>query len=131
MQIDWRFVDYVMSRWAEWQIANAWFTGYAANSALTAMIEGGAGTKNNGHRILCKDPPRQVQGAHLLIYALPPNQYNAVIVHYGAILNDDGSKTTQQQKAAILSISETALSERLRRARKKVARGLESSTLIN
>lgn len=145
-QLGWREVDSLLKYWgsARWRVGLC--GGFPGQSAITARVElyeprewfqvkqlTASGKQNpyyGGHRILYDQAwsvSRRLLMVNAAVNALPEPQFRAVAVVYavGYMTNEDFS---HKQRAEMLGISPDALSERLRRARKKLAVILANAT---
>lgn len=145
-ELSWRHVDDLLKYWgsARWRVGLC--GGFPEQSAIASRVElyeprewfqvkqitasGRQSRYFGGHRILYDDawgPSRRLLMVNAAVNALPEAQFMAVVVSYavGYVSTEDFS---QKQLADMLSISPDALSERLRRARKKLARTLAKAT---
>lgn len=145
-QLGWREIDALLKYWgsSRWRVGLC--GGFPEQSAITARVElyeprewfqvkqiTASGRQNpyyGGHRILYDKAwgvSRRLLMVNAAINALPEPQFRAIAVTYavGYMTNEDFS---QSQRAEMLGISVDALSERLRRARKRLAVVLANAT---
>lgn len=145
-QLGWRHVDSLLKYWgsSRWRVGLC--GGFPGQSAITARVElyeprewfqmkqltanGRQNPYYGGHRILYDQAwtvSKRLLIVNAAVNALPEQQFRAVAVTYavGYMSTEDFS---HKQKAEMLGISPDALSERLRRARKKIAIILANAT---
>lgn len=138
-ELSWRDVDALLKYWgsSRWRVGLC--GGFPEASSITTRVElyeprewfqvkqiTASGRQNpyyGGHRILYDQAwtvsPRLIL-INTAVNALPEPQFRAVAVSY-AVGYMSGEKVSQKQQADMLGISAEALSERLRRARKRLA----------
>ena len=85
---------------------------------------GGKGTIQNGHRILCLDPPKSVWICGYLVSKLPEAEREALEAEHVYKLKGDNTQWDAREKAELLHISYGTFRVRLHRGTKKVALGL-------
>jgi hypothetical protein len=145
-QLDWRAVDALLKYWgsSRWRVGLC--GGYPGQAACAGRVElyeprdwfqvgqlTAQGRQNpyyGGHRILyygAWNVSKRLLIINAEVNALPEPQFLAIVVTYavGYVSNEDFS---HKQKAEMLEITPDALSERLRRARKKLAVTLANAT---
>lgn len=144
-QLGWREVDSLLKYWgsSRWRVGLC--GGFPEQSAITERVElyeprewfqvkqlTARGRQNpyyGGHRILYGgwSVSKRLLMVNAAVNALPEPQFRAIAVTYavGYMTNEDFS---HKQRAEMLGISPDALSERLRRARKKLAVILAKAT---
>lgn len=145
-QLGWREVDSLLKYWgsSRWRVGLC--GGFPEQSSITNRVElyeprewfqvkqiTASGRQNpyyGGHRILYDQAwsvSRRLLMVNAAVNALPEPQFRAIAVTYavGYMTNEDFS---QKERAEMLGISPEALSERLRRARKRVAVILAKAT---
>lgn len=144
--LSWRAVDSLLRYWgsARWRVGLC--GGFPEQSAITNRVElyeprewfqvkqitasGRQSPHYGGHRILYDvawTVSRRLIMVNAAVNTLPEPQFRAIVVAYavGYTYSEDFS---QKQQAEMLGISQEALSERLRRARKKLAVILAKAT---
>lgn len=145
-RLGWREVDALLKYWgsSRWRVGLC--GGYPEQSSITTRVElyeprewfqvkqitanGRQNPYYGGHRILYDQAwkvSRRLMMINAAINELPEPQFKAIAVTYaiGCMANEDIS---HKQRADLLGISSDALSERLRRARKKIAVRLARAT---
>lgn len=147
-ELNWRHIDYLLKQWGRW----VWLYGesvgcYPSQSAHIGLVERappfswfrvrqltakGRGTRACGsHRILgeySRFMPDFIKRVNIAVHALPEGQYLAILVKYATGLDAFGREWPDEMRAIALEITEIALDERLRAARKKIARVLANTT---
>lgn len=145
-QLGWREVDSLLKYWgsSRWRVGLC--GGFPEQSSITTRVElyeprewfqvkqvTASGRQNpyyGGHRILYDkawNVSKRLLMINAAVNALPEPQFRVIAVTYavGYMSNEDFS---HKQKAEMLGISPDALSERLRRARKKIGVMLAKAT---
>lgn len=145
-RLGWREVDDLLKYWgsSRWRVGLC--GGYPEQSATVGRVElyeprdwfqvsqlTARGKQNRylgGHRILYDKAftvSKRLLMVNMAVNALPEPQFHAVVVAY-AIGYVSGEDSSHKQKAEMLGVTPDALSERLRRARKNLARTLAKAT---
>lgn len=145
-RLGWREMDALLKYWgsARWRVGLC--GGFPEQSSITTRVElyeprewfqvkqiTASGRQNpyyGGHRILYDQAwsvSRRLLMVNAAVNALPEPQFRAIVVSY-AVGYTYGEQFSQKQQAEMLGISPDALSERLRRARKRLSQVLAKAT---
>lgn len=145
-QLGWREVDSLLKYWgsSRWRVGLC--GGFPEQSSITTRVElyeprewfqvkqiTASGRQNpyyGGHRILYDQAwrvSRRLLMVNAAVNALPEPQFRAIVVNY-AVGYTYGEQFSHKQQAEMLGISPDALSERLRRARKRLSQVLAKAT---
>lgn len=146
--LSWRHVDYLLKQWGRY----LWLFGisvgcYPRESAIVGMWDqappfswfrvrqltarGRDSQQYGGHRILAERGmvmPSHLYAVHIAVCSLGEDQHIAILVKYGSGLSAEGREFSDDEKAKALGITVDAMEQRLKRARRKLAKTLVHAT---
>ena len=114
-----RAIHHELDAWGHWIERNSDFEGYPGQTNIEAFLNG-AGGSVTGHRILCLDMPSAIYATHGRVIRLNPTLQEAVWLYYVPRVKPDGTERTVRERCEIVGITENALWQRIRRAKRMI-----------
>lgn len=123
-----RKIEYLLKDWAKHTIRSLqWADHYGTNVLHRAALFTGRSGRP-GHVILSHDVPPSVRRTDRAIRTLSDCEQNALLLWYGAPINEEtGKYYTHQDVARVFGITTPAFRKRLYRAKRKFKKSLELS----
>lgn len=117
-----RRVDRWLGDWAEAAMADSLASNFSGISVIERILrDPGIATGLNQHRVLWWPKNRRVAKVSRAAHQLSPIERIVLIVHYGFVKNDDGTRFTKKELAQNSSISVPRYHEIKKSARQKIA----------
>jgi len=121
-----RRVDRWLGDWAESVIADTYKSYYSGINVVERILrDPGIATGKSQHKVLWWPKNRRVAKVSKAAHQLTPIERIVLIVHYGFVKNEDGTKFTKHDLAKTSSIDVSSFSSIRKTARKKIHELLE------
>lgn len=108
-----------LNEWGRWIELRIDYEGYPSFSAGMQLVALGGGTPSD--RILCLDMPTRIYATHARVLMLSEHERDAVWIWYVIRVKPDGTLWPIEHKCRTVGISESAIRQRVSRARRKIA----------
>jgi len=109
-----------LNRWGKWHEDHSDYQGYPTANILETYI-GASRTGEPGHRVLMLDMPVGVWATHHGVLGLTEDLQEVVIAQYMHTTKEDGTVWTLQEKCLRLGLSREIFSQRLHKAKRRIA----------
>lgn len=108
-----------LNRWGKWLEDHSDYEGYPGVNILVNYLYGaGAGTP--GHRILCLEMPVAIYATHARVIRCTEAEQEAIWLYYVVRVKEDGTTWTLPERLNRAELTEDALWQRLRRAKRRI-----------
>lgn len=112
-------IDRELNQWGRWIEMRIDYEGFPSVSCGMQLINWGTGVY--GDRILCLDMPTHIYATHGRVLRLREHERDAVWIWYVIRVKPDGTLWPIAHKCDAAGITETALRQRVSRARRRIA----------
>jgi hypothetical protein len=121
-----RRVDRWLTDWAESVIADTYRSDYSGINVVERILrDPGITTDLSQHKVLWWPKNKRVSWVSKAAHQLTPTERIILIIHYGHVLNDDGTRFTKKELAQNSSISTSRYLSIKGAARRKISRILD------
>ena len=108
--------------WAESVIADSFKSNYSGTNVVERILrDPGISTDLSQHKVLLWPKNRKVARVSKAVHQLTPLERIVLIIHWGHVLNDDGTRFTKKELAQNSSISVSRYHDIKRAARAKLS----------
>lgn len=108
-----------LNQWGRWIEQRIDYEGYPSVSMGLQLVSWGAGVY--GDRILCLDMPTAIYATHARVLRLSEHEQEACWIWYVIRVKPDGTLWPIEHKCRAAGITESALRQRISRARRHIA----------
>lgn len=123
-----RKIEYLLKEWATWTIRQLEYADHLGENILYRAGLFAGRSCRPGHVVLSLDVPPSVRRSDRAIQALSDGEHNALLLWYGAPVNEEtGKYHTHHDLARVFGITTPAFRKRLYRAKRKFRKALELS----
>jgi hypothetical protein len=112
-------IDRELNQWGRWIELRIDYEGFPGVSCGMQLINWGTGVYAD--RILCLDMPTHIYAVHGRVLRLREHEQEAVWIWYVIRVKPDGTLWPIEHKCRAAGITETALRQRVSRARRRIA----------